>query len=211
MRNRRHIGFILAALVVLLIQSAGAAPEDQWLRRQAGVSVLTQGAARSVYRVRGRGEGILDAYRDRLEAQRWKAVAAVYSGPVRHLRLRRDADVVDATLQIGTPASKLTVTGSTLPGHGAIADKRVEGERMQGTYELGGGTFALNGDRADITIEGAVSIVRVNGSHNEIKIDAAAAAVFVRGRDNHVTWRRSRNRLTPVVTVEGPYNVLGGF
>lgn len=201
---------LLTGLLACLAAPLAAAPEGYWLARQRGVSVVADAGNRAIYRVRANGDKLLEAYRARLMSAKWRVISTVYSGPMRHLRMRRGKSLVDATLQVGQPASKLTVTTSSSPSRGTVTDKVIQGDEVRCTWKANGGALVINGNHCEVTVKGDSSIVRVNGSHNEVRLMGAVAAILTRGSDNLVRWSRGRNKNGPVVTSVGTYNVTRG-
>lgn len=205
-----RIFVLLVGLLACRCAPSAASPGGGWLVHQHGVSVVRETGSRTVYRVRGSADTLFDTYRARLKAARWRVVNAVYSGPVRHLRMRRGKALVDATLQTGRLANTLTVTTSSSCATGPVTDKVIAGDEVRCAWKASGGALVINGSRCEVTVGGDCSVVRVNGSHNEVRLQGAVAAVLVRGNDNLVRWARARNMNGPVVTRVGTYNVTRG-
>lgn len=201
-----RLALFVLCLGVALSTRALAIPEGYWLRAQSGVTMVSTSSRRAVYVITGSGEKVLAAWRERMLEQRWRQVSAVYSGPLRHLRLRRDAAVVDATLQLEKRQGRLTVTSTVSRSHAAPVDHAVQGDERKETWVSNGGAVVVNANRCELTLKGDVSVVRVNGDHNEVTIRGTVAAILVRGKDNYVTWSGARNRLAPVVTELGAWN-----
>jgi hypothetical protein len=209
---------LLALLIVVLaLQSAFAAPDQGWLDRQSGVTLLSRSHHHAVYTVNsGNGDWLFNEYRRALSREGYNVSNVQLGGPVRYMRATRDEHVIEVTLVNGEPGTLVVNTRGEERRRGGYnprsnGDRVVDSNRVTQVYALNGNAFVLNGEHCNITLTGSASEVRINGSHNKIRIEGSARAIVVTGGDNFIRYRRGPYAPSPAVTNSGPANDIGGY
>lgn len=228
-------GLVLAALWTGTALGDASTDLD-WIGQLSGFSERSRGGGETSYLVSGDAQQAWDALAKGLSDRGWQVTAektntlaalsarrmtAVKGNVEAFLHLKQAAVVqklIVTRRTLDVPAAAGTSRSGAAPPRPEPAAPRAAPAKpagtsidlfdngVTGTYHCEGSKVTVNGNAADITLDGSCQSLSVTGNGNRIRVDAGIESLSVLGNQNTVVWSRARNKTTPRIADYGSGN-----